>query len=374
MNYVVIGLGFGDEGKGSTVDALCGYLQDTKEESVIVCRFSGGQQAGHTVVYKGVKHTFSNFGAGTLRGIPTYWSEYCTVDPIGVLNEYEALKTKGVIPRLFIDSNSPITTPYDKNFNRSDPETLKNGTCGVGFGATIVRQKNNFKLTMGDLLNDSILKIKLDAIKSYYNSEDSYEEFLEDCKDLLKIVRIEGKYICSMYSNIVFEGSQGILLDMDYGFFPHVTHSKTTTENIHKILGRSFKPIKDTEVFLVTRAYQTRHGNGPMTNEHIPFKLESPDEANVENTYQGKFRKTILDLDLLKYSSKFFYKDLKGNCKVNLVVTCLDQIKDNWKVTNNGGTIKFSSEDDFIESIKEVIKLYKVFRSHSPSLKGLECL
>ena len=86
MKKAVIGLGCGDCGKGITTDYLC-----SQAKNPLVVRFSGGQQAGHTVVYNGMRHTFSNFGSGTLRGAPTFWSKYCTMDPIGIKNEHSVL-------------------------------------------------------------------------------------------------------------------------------------------------------------------------------------------------------------------------------------------------------------------------------------------
>src|SRR5574343_932195 len=102
-----IGLGFGDEGKGITVD----YLASQSPDSLVV-RYSGGQQAGHTVCLNGIRHVFSNFGSGSLRGLPTYWSEHCTVDPVGIMNELNILTEQGINPILYIDGNAPVTTPY----------------------------------------------------------------------------------------------------------------------------------------------------------------------------------------------------------------------------------------------------------------------
>ena len=79
---IVIGLGYGDEGKGRTVDYLC-----SQNPNSIVVRFSGGQQAGHTVMTNGIKHIFSNYGAGTLQGCPTYISEHATIYPLTMLME-----------------------------------------------------------------------------------------------------------------------------------------------------------------------------------------------------------------------------------------------------------------------------------------------
>lgn len=133
MKNIVIGLGFGDEGKGMVTDFLCSHLPSSK----IVTRFSGGHQAGHTVELKGYRHVFSNFGSGTLRGIPTYWSERCTVDPIGLVNELTILLNQGFKPRLYINQNCPITTPYDKSVQQIKNREGVNqfNTCGVGFGS-----------------------------------------------------------------------------------------------------------------------------------------------------------------------------------------------------------------------------------------------
>lgn len=91
MRKAVIGLGFGDEGKGITTDYLC-----SKTKNPLVVRFCGGSQVGHTVVHNGIRHVFSSFGSGTLRGVPTYWSHKCALDPIGMLNELDVLKEKGI--------------------------------------------------------------------------------------------------------------------------------------------------------------------------------------------------------------------------------------------------------------------------------------
>ena len=104
----VIGLCFGDEGKGRVVDFL---------DHSLTIRFSGGQQAGHGVIRNGEKHTFSNFGSSTLKGIPTYWSKFCTVDPVGMIRELNELMKINVNPLIYIDGDSPITTPYDKFYN-----------------------------------------------------------------------------------------------------------------------------------------------------------------------------------------------------------------------------------------------------------------
>ena len=112
-NKVVIGAGFGDEGKGLFTDYLCRNC-----ENPLIIRFSGGQQAGHTVVADGLHHVFSNFGSGTLQGAPSYFSRFCTIDPVGIMNELDILMDKVMSPKLFIDVRCPVTTPYDIRRNQ----------------------------------------------------------------------------------------------------------------------------------------------------------------------------------------------------------------------------------------------------------------
>ena len=174
-NKAVIGLGFGDEGKGLFTDYLCSQVINP-----LVIRFSGGQQAGHTVVYEGVRHVFSNFGAGTLRGAPSYFAKTCTIDPVGIVNELSVLLDKGVTPLLFIDSHCPVTTPFDIRYNQANNQ---HGSCGVGVGATFNREEHYYSLTFGDLFYPWVLKTKLEAIKSFYGNEElDLTNFLECCE------------------------------------------------------------------------------------------------------------------------------------------------------------------------------------------------
>jgi adenylosuccinate synthase len=375
MNAVVIGLGFGDEGKGLTTDFLVRQLQKTGK--VIVVRFSGGQQAGHTVVSKndGVSHVFSNFGSGTLAGASTYWSKFCTVDPVGVVRESNILREKGARPLLYIDEDCPVTTPYDKIDNQLRDRA--NGTCGTGFGSTLKREENWYSLKAGDLKFPSILDMKLEQIRKYYDkvnpeigkiAEAHMFDFLNACASL----RFSSNFVIQKsfpyHKHIVFEGSQGLMLDMNHGIFPHVTRSKTDTTNVPEIL-----KSEDFEIYLVTRAYQTRHGNGPMTNEKMPISLKNTDgETNQLNEFQGTFRKSILDLDLLKYVIQKDPRLCEGHHNVNLVVTCLDQLE-NYVYTEGGAMITLHSPSEFVNHISTRlgIQFNKVYYSESPDSKNM---
>ena len=346
---IVLGANFGDEAKGLTTSYLCQqYLNEGKQP--IVSRFSGGQQCGHTVVHNGYRHVFANFGSATLQGVPTYWSEHCTFSPVGVLNEYNALKEVLLnVPKLYVNPLSPVTTPYDRGFNCLLEKTNNHGSCGMGVGATHQRQSDYYKLFVQDLFHEKILVEKLNNIKNYYTQKANHifgvdiNDFIDVIRRVRDIITIDNGSVLDD-KRIVFEGSQGILLDQDFGFFPNVTRSNTTSKNAIEILKKrelldNLRP--NLEVYYVTRAYQTRHGNGFMTNEEFASELKlinTENETNITNEYQGHFRRTVLDLDLLKYSiqcdSNFLNLGYKP--RINLVITCIDQIGEVIPVTLNG--------------------------------------
>lgn len=308
---IVVGLGYGDEGKGLTTSFLC-----NETENPLVVRFNGGHQAGHTVVYKGKRHVFSGFGSGALQGVPTYWSSYCTFYPPSFMREYKLLP----YPVIYVNPLCPVTTPFDIDFNRSSEEKTQHGSVGMGFGATIQRQEDNYKLFVQDLFYESILKEKLKAIANYYtifNPEKDIEEFLQSVKEVRNVIRLADDSIIGNYTPI-FEGAQGILLDMDFGFFPNVTRSNTTTKNALSIYPSA------QEVYYVTRSYLTRHGNGYMPDEKELYLVNDKEETNKSHPYQGEFRKTHLNLDLLNYALACD-DNFSSNLKKNLVITCIDQ-------------------------------------------------
>lgn len=373
---IVIGAGFGDEGKGKVVSFICEEaLADNYNPLVI--RFSGGQQAGHHVMLKnGMDHVFSNFGSGTLHEVPTYWSEYCTVDPSGILNELDILKSKNVEPILYIDSKCPVTTPFEKILNLTIDSYKTHGSCGVGFGQTLEREKNHFSILFEDLFYPSVLKIKMNLLSEFYKDNltpEDIEQYLPNfcfiCEELLKcknIIKVDGPL--DDHSDIIhndlyiFEGSQGLLLDQNFGFFPHVTRSNTGMKNIENMNTQT----DCVDIWLVTRAYQTRHGNGPMTNEDATYKIkDNPYEKNYDDTFQGKFRKRMLDLDLIKYGLN---KDdfLKYNKRdIKLVVTCMDLLE-GFYFTMNGKFAKVSSEKEFVKRAGPYLEINEFYFSDNP--------
>ena len=353
----VIGTGFGDEGKGLFTDYLC-----SNAEQPLVIRFSGGQQAGHTVVRNGIRHVFSNFGSGTLQGVPSYFARFCTIDPVGIVNELEVLLEKGVEPLLYIDAECPVTTPYDICYNQ---QHHPHGSCGVGVGATINREEHFYSLTFADLFHPWVLKTRLELIQDFYRAQMNdvdVEDFLHCCSVLTRSpwVRISHGLPPGQFSEYIYEGSQGLLLDPHYGFFPYVTRSDTGSKNILSLCGDS-----TPEIYLITRAYQTRHGKGPMSNQHLPHNIKiNHQETNIRNPFQGEFRRSLLDLSLLEYALQQDSLIATASDK-SLVITCLDHVRNEYRFTLQGQIIHCDNASDFVQRIAEHSGICKVYTSSS---------
>lgn len=365
-NKAVIGLGYGDCGKGVVTEYLCS--QDP--ENTIVVRFSGGQQAGHKVVkrkpiYKfdpavlhhlwkteDVEHIFSSFGAGTLSGCPTYWSQYCTFDPVGFWNEYQILKEKGISPKIYIYPDCPVTTIYDVFANRNGDE-IEHGTTGTGFGKTWKRHFD-VRFDVYDLLCWHYGRIddSLKDIEKYYGIKEKvnlnvFHEAVVKIRSLVERGIITVTDQIPDYKHKVFEGSQGLMLDEHIGTMPHCSPSDITPRNAMKMADLD-------EIFLVTRAYQTRHGKGPMTNEQYSVKLVNNErETNVCNKYQGEFKTTVLDLDQLVHAKKKGIDEVvPKSTKINLVMTCIDQLS-TYSYTSYGHKIDGYHGEYFAKIIRD---------------------
>ena len=326
---IVIGLGFGDEGKGITTDFLAQQNPDS-----IVIRFSGGQQAAHTVIIDNKKHIHSSFASGSLRGLPSYFSEHCTIHPVFLYNERKELKQKGGNIELHIHPLAKITTPFDVWQNKNNSKNLAHGSCGKGVGATMKRHEGLYKLHAIDLIAPREMLIeKLKAIAYYYGYNDN-KELKEELQYFLEIIEklnwnISDYNYLNSYNNLIFEGSQGILLDMDHGIFPNVTYANTTSKNAHEICKKL--NIYDIEMYYVTRSYLTRHGNGWMSNEKDLILKNNEEETCVYNEYQKELRFGNLDYDLLNYALKLDAA-YTSSIKKNLIITCLDQIDEKFKI------------------------------------------
>jgi len=329
----LLGLGFGDCGKGVFTDALC-----RRWPVHTVVRFNGGAQAGHNVVLPDRRqHTFSQFSAGTfVPGVATVLAYPVIVHPTALLVEAAHLKMIGVgdaLDRLLVDFRCRITTPFHQAAGRLR-ELLRasqaHGTCGVGVGETVQHglQYPEHVLRFGDLARPAWAMQKLEVIRHNLLAEFSgvaenealqpvaaseyrllgddtlAERWLTAVAELMHRVSPASSWKIAerleRCGTVLFEGAQGVLLDEWRGFHPHTTWSSISSEAVETVLaGYGFqKPIEHLGVL---RAYLTRHGEGPFPT--FDAALSSLSEAhNANEGWQGAFRRGHPDAVLLRYA------------------------------------------------------------------------
>lgn len=330
--YIVVDLGYGDAGKGTTIDFLSRLTPNT-----LVVRYNGGPQAAHNVVTaEGKHHTFAQFGSGTfVPSVITYLSKYMWVEPLSLLAENTGLERVGVtdaLQRLFLDKNAPIITPFHRAMTRikENARTTKHGSCGIGMGEAVIDSLDGLVLTVESLeshktsirilkniqekkLEESKLLMKglwdeeMDVLYDPQASEICYELY----KGLYDRVNVVDGMKITNVDQVIFEGAGGILLDENYGFHPHTMWTTTTTENALKLWS------EEATTLGIIRTFSTRHGHGPfVSEEELPFV----DQYNLSNKWQGSFRTGAFDLVATKYA-------LKANGGVDaLVVTHTDEV------------------------------------------------
>lgn len=294
---IVIDSNFGDSGKALVTDWLC------SRGCGIVVRFSGGANAGHTVVTPVERHVFHHFGSGSLLDIPTFLSEHFICNPILFFKERDKLIELGFHPIVYAHPDCLITTFADMVINQFKEMARggkRHGSCGVGVHETITRSKvKELKITMGDLWNGSKrLESQLVEICGKYaeyrtgekiDFEEGIKVFMEGCEQFANCINPLGIGQCV---DPVFEGSQGLLLDQNNKeFFPHVTHANTGMTNVELLCAQA--GITEKEIYYVSRTYLTRHGAGRLPGEDSTMHFE--DDTNLPNQFQGKLRFAPLD-------------------------------------------------------------------------------
>lgn len=351
--FIVVGLGFGDEGKGTLTDYLA-----RKHDASAVVRFNGGAQAGHRVVTDdGREHVFAQFGSGTFHpGCETYLSKHMIVNPLNLLAEEEHLRTVGVadaFDRLFIDVEALIVTPFHIAANRLRELARganRYGSCGQGIGEAVSDSLRAWppSIRAGDLFFEYDLLEKLRWIQrrkrnvyehlhsdpdigesERYDLEqegavlfdDSVPEMLAELYAAIQPnVVSDWRHRLRDDETIIFEGAQGVLLDENWGFQPHTTWSTTTSANAHRLLDTvGFDGERRT--IGVTRGYATRHGAGPFPTESPKWSAALRDVVgNQKDPWQGGFRVGPLDLPLLHYA-------IECDGRIDeIAMTCLDRL------------------------------------------------
>ena len=316
---VVVDLGFGDAGKGATVDRLCRAMGATT-----VVRFNGGAQAAHNVVADdGRHHTFAQFGSGGLvPGVRTHLSRFVLVDPLALAAEARHLTELGVpdpFGTLTVDRRALLTTPYHAAANRLREQARgsgRHGSCGMGIGETAAYALAHPEdaPTAGDCAVPTRLLGRLSLLRDRLAAQlDVPAERLgppvEDClpvyRAFAQVVRLTDEGFLGRVlrrERVVFEGAQGVLLDEWHGFHPYNTWSTTTFANAAALLDESGAAADDVLRLGVVRACTTRHGPGPLVTEDPALDAQLPEPHNTTGPWQGPFRRGHFDAVAHRYA------------------------------------------------------------------------
>ena len=334
MNKAVIGLQWGDEGKGKIVDYL-------SEKFDLVTRYQGGNNAGHTVIVENITYKLNLIPSGVIRGKVCFLGQGIVLDPDHFIQEYKKITEKITDPRIYLSSNIPLILNYHKQLDRINESILtgesKIGTTSKGIGPAYQDKVGRKSIKLYDLINPHSLKEKLSSIKKFYDPIlKTFDEDLIDIDKNLELLNnffiqvknliVDNNVIKKDYSNkkILFEGAQGALLDLDHGSYPFVTSSNTISSNIS--IGSGLQV--DYETIGIFKAYATRVGNGPFPSELFDKIGDYIADKGVEfgTVTKRKRRCGWLDLVSLKYSCEI--NNVKELCITKVdVLNELDQIK-----------------------------------------------
>lgn len=382
QNIAVIGSNYGDEGKGRVVDNIVKYA-----ENPIVIRFSGSNNAAHTVCLdENMSNVFNLLGSGSFRNAPTYLYKHVSVDVVALFSEVNKFKEKfNFTSKVYIDPRCNVILPYDVVLNRAK-EILRgaslHGSTGNGLNESIVRNEM-FPIKIG-MLEDSFNMFRLSharfvkEIEQYHSSLDGQlKEFVDFLLDSSNIAVIYNKILNCSRSNdflieipelykysCIFEGSQGLLLDEYSDNFPHVTRSRTGSHNLVDI-EREFN-ISIDEITYVTLVYLSRHGEDKsfINTKGVHSFYNIIDNTNVRNDWQGSMKYNFLNLDELSNRIKADFDAFKihsKNVEHKIAVTCIDQC------INNTGAIIINGELTILENFKQSIVRNLHFKGHAAS-------
>jgi adenylosuccinate synthase len=336
---ILLGLQWGDEGKGKIVDVLASDYN-------IICRFQGGPNAGHSLEFNNIKHVLHTIPSGVFRPETiNIIGNGVVIDPVIFQKEIVALEKMGVTIKknLFISKRAHLILPSHRILDAASEASkgkTKIGSTLKGIGPTYMDKTGRNGIRVGDILNPNFKDIyrnltnkHKDILKQYdydYNLDEYESSWFEGIETLKSFQIIESEHVINKYldeeKKMLAEGAQGTLLDIDFGSYPFVTSSNTICAGACTGLGVA--PTRIGKVFGVFKAYCTRVGSGP-------FPTELEDAVGEQLRQQGhEFGATTgrprrcgwMDLPALKYS-------IMINGVTNLIVTKAD-------VLSNFKTIK----------------------------------
>jgi adenylosuccinate synthase len=385
--YVVVGLQWGDEGKGKITDVLA-------EKSDYVVRYQGGNNAGHTVYVGEDKFVLHLLPSGVLqcKG-KCIIGNGVVVNPEAFFNEIEQIEKRGLsTDHVFISSRAHIIMPYHILLDTYREEFAGKGQIGTtkrGIGPCYEDKVARVGIRAIDLLNPETLKAKIEEnllvknalFEKLFNKEsikceDIFEKYLEFGKKLKNRIidsEFELNYAIQQDNNVLFEGAQALMLDVDFGTYPYVTSSSPTTGGV--TVGAGVPPTSLQNLIGVSKAYCTRVGNGPF-----PTELEDETGEHIRKigheygASTGRPRRCgWLDLVALRYSCMI-------NGITHLVITKLDVLSgfDKIKVctayeTSEGKLIDaFPATTDELAGYKAVYKELEGWKEDISKIKSFE--
>ena len=347
-NVVVVGTQWGDEGKGKIVDWLTDHAQG-------VVRFQGGHNAGHTLVIAGRKTALQLIPSGVMReGVACFIGNGVVVDPTHLLTEIARIEALGVDvrSRLFVSEACPLILPFHAELDRAREaarETSgsgKIGTTGKGIGPAYEDKVARRALRVQDLKHPARLETKLRELVYLHNAEltgvlnaaaldaaPMLEGALRAAEQIRPLMADVGYRLYKAHSvgdNLLFEGAQGTLLDIDHGTYPYVTSSNCVAGNA--AAGSGVGPGMLHYILGITKAYTTRVGGGPFPTE---LEMSQPGSIGHHLSTVGQERGTVTGrtrrcgwLDAAALKRSIIINGISGLCITKLdVLDGLSEIK-----------------------------------------------
>lgn len=329
---IVIGAQWGDEGKGKIVDYLA-------KDCGMVVRFNGGNNAGHTVVYKGVKYPLSLLPSGVLWQKDLLIAQGVVVNPKILLEEIDFFQKKGCKFNLTIDQRVNIVMPYHQLLDSATEEAKgdkKVGSLKLGIGYCYEDRNNRHGIRLEDLVNPRIFKEKLheefvlkkkriEAVFNYkvtLNEKEIYEEYVRYGKKLQRYIGDVSKIVAENAGKrkILFEGAHGTFLDGNFGTYPYTTAVNTISGSVFSYVGF---PPQALNIIGIVKAYTTRVGGGPFPSELNDRNGQMLQKKGKEfgTVSKRKRRCGWLDLPMLRLAHRL-------NGFTNLAITKLDVLSD----------------------------------------------
>ena len=335
-NTLILGLQWGDEGKGKIVDNL-------SESFDVVCRFQGGHNAGHTIKVDGKQTVLHLIPSGILHENANCIIGNGVVLALDALNdEINKLKNKGISfnKRFFVSSACSLILPTHIAIDKVRDKKESIGTTGRGIGPAYEDKVGRRAVRFGDLGDEKLLRDKIELLVNFHNRllvdlyktdpykpddvfdevykfKSFYEDYCVDSQDLMYEVIKEKK-------SILFEGAQGTLLDIDHGTYPYVTSSNTTAGGVSTGLGIGPKFID--RIIGITKAYTTRVGEGPFMTELFDENgTHLAKKGNEFGATTGRARRCGW-LDLVALKKAVFTNSVTDLCITKLDV--MDELKE----------------------------------------------